>query len=279
TPALPPPKGTQSNFIDPPTLMPEVIITASVVLLLMTLCVAARAFVKFFILGQHQIEDLLCYWAWAGVVTYTGTLIYICNYGFARHQWDISRGMFEHIMYYINILYCVYSPTTLPAKLSVLFQIKRIFTTREKNIVWWVVWISIIANIIFYSGLFFSYVFTCWPREAIWNPGVHGSCISSVSSNLAAGILNFLSDLEALLLPAWGIWCLNMPVTKKLAVFAVFGVGSIACVIGLIGIYFRILLLRRPDFTWICTKAALLVISEMATVVIVGCCPSIPRLY
>ncbi|KAF2194085.1 hypothetical protein K469DRAFT_709590 [Zopfia rhizophila CBS 207.26] len=276
-PALQPPDGTTSNFVDPPTLMPAVIITSIVVLTLMTVFVAARAFVKTFIIREQHIEDWLCYWAWAGVVTYTGILIYIEDYGFARHQWDVTAAMMQHIMYYINILYCVYSPTTLPAKLSVLFQIKRIFTTKEKNVVYWVVWGSILANAIFYTGLFFSYVFQCWPREAIWNPSVHGKCVSGVSSNLAAGILNLISDVEALLLPAWGIWHLNMPIKRKLSVFAVFGVGSIACVIGIVGIYFRVILLERPDFTWICTKAALLVISEMATVVIVGCFPSIPR--
>lgn len=90
----------------------------------------------------------------------------------------------------------------------------------------YVVWVSIIANAVFYTGLFFSYIFACWPREAIWNPDVKGVCMSSVSSNMAAGTINFISDLEALLLPAWAIWRLHMPVERKVAVFAVFGVGS-----------------------------------------------------
>jgi hypothetical protein len=226
-PALQAPEGVDSNFIDPPTLMPAVIVTSVVVLTLMTLFVAARFFVKIFIVRKHHIEDWLCYWAFLGVVTYTGILIYVEDYGFARHQWDVTISRFQHIMYYINILYCIYSPTTLPAKLSVLFQIKRIFTTRERNTVYWVVWGSIIANIIFYLGLFFSYVFTCWPREKIWmGDAVEGQCIDPISSNLAAGILNIISDVEALLLPAWGIWHLNMPIRQKLVVFAVFGMGS-----------------------------------------------------
>jgi hypothetical protein len=224
-PAMPPPRGVQPNFVNPPTLMREVIITAVFALTLMTTCVVLRAYVKIFILRKQQIEDWFCYWAWAGVVTYTGILLYIEDYGFARHQWDVTAGMFQHIMYYVNILYCVYSPTTLPAKLSVLFQIKRIFTTPERDIVYWVVWASIIFNTIFYSGLFFTYVFTCWPREAIWNPNVPGRCISAVSSNMAAGVLNLISDVEALLLPAWAIWHLHMPVERKMAVFAVFSVG------------------------------------------------------
>ncbi|KAI9658026.1 MAG: hypothetical protein M1821_002686 [Bathelium mastoideum] len=259
TPALPAPEGFLSNFVDPPTLMPAVIVTCTVVLALVTVFVYARLFTKSYIVREHHIEDYLSYFAWVGIVTYIGILIYIENYGLARHQWDVSIAVFEHIMYYINVVYCIYGPTTMAAKLSVLFQIKRIFAVAKKDVVYWMMAFSIILNLIFYTGLFLSYAFQCWPRQKIWNPTVPGKCISSSKSNLAAGMLNLISDVEALLLPAWAIWHLKMPLKRKLAAYAVFGVGSIACAIGVAGIYFRALLLERPDFTWIGTKLAMLV--------------------
>lgn len=228
TPALRPPPGVDSNFEDPPTLMTAVVATAVVVLVLTTLFVGLRAYIKSTITRQHHAEDVLSYLAWAGFVTYTGLLVYISDYGFARHLWDLSIAHFMHILYYLNVLYCIYGPTTMAAKLSVLLQIKRIFrhdgVLRDR--VWWVIMISIWANVIFYTALFFTYVFQCWPRERIWNTAVSGSCLSPTSSNLAAGTLNLISDIEALLLPFWALWHLNMPVKRKLAVFAVFGVGS-----------------------------------------------------
>ena len=156
-------------------------------------------------------------------------------------------------------MYALYSPITLAAKLSVLLQIKRIFTTKERTLFWWVIWGSIIGNVLFYAGLFFSYVFQCHPREKIWNSSIEGHCVDAIGLNLASGILNVISDIETLLLPIWGIWNLQMPMKKKIGVIAVFGVGSIACVIGVVGIYYRVELFREPDFTWICTQAALLV--------------------
>ncbi|KAI0599115.1 hypothetical protein F4775DRAFT_139899 [Biscogniauxia sp. FL1348] len=279
TPALKPPDGIESNFVDPPTLMPAVIGTSATVLVLSTSFVALRAFVKLRVWRGHNPEDWLSYAAWAGLASYTGLLVYIEDYGFARHQWDVSVAQFQHILYTINVLYCIYPATTLAAKLSVLFQIKRIFTTAARDVVYWVVTVSIGANVVFYTGLFFSYVFQCWPRAAIWDSDVHGTCISATSSNLAAGILNLISDLEALLLPAWAIWHLSMPIKRKLAAYAVFGIGSIACIIGIVGIYLRVLVLRYSDFTWLCSKAALLVISEIAVVIIVGCTPTLPSLY
>ncbi|KAI1778629.1 hypothetical protein F4818DRAFT_305730 [Hypoxylon cercidicola] len=278
-PALDPPENVEPNFVNPPTLMPAVIGTSVAVLTLSFLFVFARIFTKIYIVRDHHIEDWLAYFALAGFATYTAILLYIENYGFARHQWDVSVAQFMHIMYYLSVLYCIYSPVTMAAKLSVLFQIKRIFTTGARDLVYWVIIASIVANSIFYTGLFFSYVFQCWPRERIWDMTVPGYCISATSSNLASGILNLISDIEALLLPAWAIWHLKMPVKQKLAAFAVFGVGSIACVIGILGIYLRVKVLGDSDFTWICTQAALLVISEICIVIIVGCLPMLPRLY
>ena len=223
--ALAPPVGQISNFVDPPTLMLATVTTSAVALSLMTLFVCMRIFTKVIIVREHRVEDFFCYVAWTGVVSYAGIFIYLEVHGLSRHQWDVSIAMLEGLEYYVNVIYCIYGPTTLSAKLSVLFQIKQIFTTQKKNAVYLVILISGIANTIAYTGLFFSYVFQCWPREAIWNPLVQGRCIDSNQSNLAAGVLNIISDVEALLIPAWCIWHLNIPIKRKLLVFPVFGVG------------------------------------------------------
>lgn len=86
--------------------------------------------------------------------------------------------------------------------------------------------VSIVINIIFYLGLFFSYVFQCWPREKIWlGDTVEGKCTDAIQVNLSSGVLNIISDVEALLIPAWAIWHLSMPIKRKLAAFVVFGVS------------------------------------------------------
>lgn len=228
-PALAPPAGQTSNFDNPTTLMPAIIATATLVYLVSTASVAARLFVKAHVVRAHHIEDFLSYFAWLGLTTYTSLLLYIESYGLARHMWDVPAVELPHMLYYVNILYCVYGPTTAAAKLSALFQIKRIFasTGAGRSRVWWVLVVSVGLNGVFYLGLFLSYVFQCWPREAIWDTSVSGRCIDGNSSNLAAGILNLISDVEALLLPAWAIWHLNMPIRRKLNAYAVFGIGSL----------------------------------------------------
>ena len=159
----------------------------------------------------------------------------------------------------MNIVYVLYGPATAAAKLAVLFQIKRIFTTTKKDAFFTIVWISIILNACFYTSVFFFFLFQCWPREAIWNSDVQGKCINSVAGDFVAGIGNILSDLEALLLPAWAIWHLKIKVKTKLSIFAVFAIGSVALAIGGVGMWLRVVVLSNPDFTWVGTQLAMLV--------------------
>jgi hypothetical protein len=119
---------------------------------------------------------------------------------------------------------------------------------------------SIVVNAIFYIGLFFSYVFQCWPREKIWlGETVEGRCTDAFQVNLSSGILNVISDVEALLIPTWAIWKLSMPIKRKLAALSVFGVSLIAISSGIGGMYIRVVLLTIDDQTWWLTKLALIV--------------------
>jgi hypothetical protein len=87
--------------------------------------------------------------------------------------------------------------------------------------------VSIIINSIFYAGLLFSYVFQCWPRKKIWlGDAVAGKCTDAIQVNLSSGILNIISDVEALLIPTWAIWHLSLSFKRKLAALSVFGVSS-----------------------------------------------------
>jgi hypothetical protein len=85
---------------------------------------------------------------------------------------------------------------------------------------------SLIANALFYTAMFFLYVFTCWPREKIWKPSIEGKCIDSNKLNMAMGTLNVISDVEAFVVPVWAIWKLSMKLQRKIAVLAIFGVGA-----------------------------------------------------
>ena len=68
-------------------------------------------------------------------------------------------------------------------------------------------------------------IFECTPREKIWNPSLPGTCINIQLSFVITAVINIVSDVTILLLPLAWIWQLQMPVTRKLGVSAVFATG------------------------------------------------------
>lgn len=106
-----------------------------------------------------------------------------------------------------------------------LLQQKRIFTPAKTDGVYWTINILIYMTLAFYLATTLSFIFQCWPREAIWNLGVKGVCINSIAATYSCGVINLLSDTATLALPLWAIWHLQMPIKRKLPVYAIFGTG------------------------------------------------------
>jgi hypothetical protein len=227
TPVLPPTPPVKSNFTDPETLMPALIAGTILIHTTTLLFVAARLFVNVFIVKKVRLEDYLCYLAYLCLIGYTAAIMRAEVLGLNRHMWDVTLAMLPDILRVCNKVFCFYTAAGGLAKTVVFLQIKRIFTTKQRGVVFWVIVGSLIANALFYTAMLFLYIFTCWPREKIWNPTVEGRCVDSNKLNMAMGVLNVISDVEVFLVPAWAIWQLNMRLKQKIQVFIVFSVGAV----------------------------------------------------
>ncbi|KAF2108139.1 hypothetical protein BDV96DRAFT_504878 [Lophiotrema nucula] len=278
-PAATPPPGLQTNFVDPPSLLGAVIASTVVIQLVTLPFIFARIYVNAYT-RTLKIEDYCAYLAWAAFVVQTALTCLNSSRGMARHIWDVSLATLMGGSHLYNILFMFYSISGGFAKATVFLQFKRIFThPKIRGPVYWVITISLIANALAYTCFLFLYIFTCWPREKIWNPTVPGNCMSWSVSLIAIGALNTFSDIEAFFVPMWALWQLRMEVRKKIGVFAVFAVGALAVAIGCLGMYYRVLILQRPDKTWLLTQTSIICMAELAIVLIVSCCPYLPRIY
>lgn len=227
TPAMLPPRGLRSNFIDPPTLMSAAISGTVIIHLFTAPFVFVRAYVNVFVSRRLQIEDYLCYVSYMGCIAYTAAILHAESVGLARHMWDIPLSTFTYIVYVSDVVFVCYTATGGLAKTMAFLQLKKIFTTGAYDVVFWVIVGSLVANAVFYTAMLFMYIFTCWPREKIWNSSVPGHCLDSNKLNMAMGTLNVISDMEAFAMPAWAIWHLSMELKRKIGVFTVFGVGAV----------------------------------------------------
>ncbi|PVH92218.1 hypothetical protein DM02DRAFT_605614 [Periconia macrospinosa] len=279
-PALSPPPNVTSNFTDPPSLMPWIIAVLVVTMILMFAVVGIRVFTRVKLVKEWRLEDYLAIAALVGVSVWNILFAFTANLGLSRHQWDVRLKDLPRLLLLTNILETIYGPTMFALKLSVLLQLKRIFcSSYQRDSVWWILMTLIASVTIYYWACFFSFVFQCWPRAKIENPGIDGVCIDILSATLAAGIINLVTDVGMLVAPMFAIWRLQMPIKRKFGVAAVFGVGLFACITGLLGVIWRWPLLKSSDFTWIISKVGLWAMAEYCAIILVGSMPSIPLFY
>ena len=151
-------------------------------------------------------EDALSYIAYSLFVV-QAVLIYIASshYGVAQHMWDIKPSDEEKttsgIALYRQIFRC-YILSGGFAKACIFLQFKRLFTTLLRRCTYMVIISSLAANAISYMVLFILKFFTCGPFLKGDNNTVLGTCLDTVKLHLAICVLNALSDIEALIVPA-----------------------------------------------------------------------------
>ena len=111
------------------------------------------------------------------------------------------------------------------AKFAVLLQIKKLFTAYQRDFVYWSVQSLIVGNLIAYLVDFFGAIFSCWPRQKIWDPTVPGKCIYMDGGLILTGVIKLVSDVTILALPVCVIARLNMRLSDKLSSIAIFATG------------------------------------------------------
>ena len=116
-------------------------------------------------------------------------------------------------------------PVVCLTKVSILLQLERIFIPDRRSHDYRIVQALIWLNVLFFTACFFLEVFSCVPREALWDPSVTGKCVNLPLSFIITAVINIVSDLSMLTLPMIWVWRLQMVRTWKLRISAVFATG------------------------------------------------------
>lgn len=144
-------------------------------------------------------------------------------------EWSIVSG--THLIerrQIVNILEVTYCPPMFLAKYALLKQLQRIFCPVNavfKKKMYWSIQILIWVNLFGYVIVMFLNIFTCIPREAIWNPLVEGRCINPTTALVLSSALNVVCDLVIAAIPIAGVMHLRMSWKRKIGIAIVFTAG------------------------------------------------------
>ncbi|KAK6949036.1 hypothetical protein Daesc_009108 [Daldinia eschscholtzii] len=228
-PALAPPDGMLSNFVNPPNQTTMAFSATTLCLVASSLAVIIRLYSRFLCTRTPAIEDsdlvVAAFGTYVGYIYVTYWLLDII--GFFVHQWDIRvKDMTTHL-YIVHIGTNLYSVTMLIMKASIPKEWCRIFSPhRSRPGFYWICHVIMALNILFYSAAIIVENLSCFPHERVWDQLVPGSKCLNINAILIAGAsINIILDFIILILPQRVIWGLRMSRNKKIGVSLVFTVG------------------------------------------------------
>lgn len=142
----------------------------------------------------------------------------------------------------------IYGPTVFAIKAAILLFLARIFSPYETYVKWIYGFLGIMA--FYYVVMMFLKIFICRPIPMFWGATRDGKCFNQRALILTDNVISLLSDIVVLLLPCPLTKRLQVGIMAKLKIAAVFGVGGIACIFGLIRLVFIIKDGESPDQTY-----------------------------
>ncbi|KAL6880958.1 hypothetical protein J3F83DRAFT_765251 [Trichoderma novae-zelandiae] len=116
----------------------------------------------------------------------------------------------------------IYTACITIVKLSILFFYLRVFPSSKLRIATHIV-IGLVS--LWGLGSVLMFFFACRPFEATWNPLAGGTCADRISTFLAVGAYNIISDIIILALPLRTMWTLNTRSQMKVALTVLFLTG------------------------------------------------------
>ncbi|KAI0013534.1 hypothetical protein F4779DRAFT_564189 [Xylariaceae sp. FL0662B] len=279
TPALEPPLGEESNFINPESLQPRRIAASTIGLAVCMITVAGRIYVRV-LLKNFNMDDCVLLLSAAGFITFIVLLLLAGEYGDGKHQWNVDISDFEKDLLLQNISEIVYCVAMFAIKYVILRQIESIFFNhRRKALAFRIIKALTWMNFLLYTSLAFAYIFACVPREKIWNRKIEGRCINAPASFAFASALNVISDITIFITPIAAIWQLQLTLKKKIRAAIVFTVGLFAIIGSILRLYYGLKLFYVEDVTWEISPVGQWTVAELTTGFLVACFPYFPRLF
>ncbi|BCS21799.1 uncharacterized protein APUU_30024A [Aspergillus puulaauensis] len=276
TPALEPPQGHFSDLNKPPVLRVHFIATAAVTLVLSTIAVVLRIFMKARVLRRVQLEEYILVLSLAGFYAFTLLMVTATSFGEGSHQWNVSIADFKMVVERANVIEIIYCPTILGAKVAMLLQMKRMFVVSKKGKLYWLHEILLWTNVPCYLAITLSFILACVPRQKLWESDLPGRCISSNGSLIASSAINVVSDITMLLFPLMVVMRLQLPTRTKLILGMVFGTGILGCISSVFRLVYGVFLTKTSDFTWSISPVGLWAIGEVCSVILSGAVPMLP---
>ncbi|KAI9695410.1 MAG: hypothetical protein M1836_006462 [Candelina mexicana] len=131
-----------------------------------------------------------------------------------------------------------------------------------------------------FAGFWIS-IFACHPIRRVWDiklaqdhSGKSGICVDRNMLSDAVASLNIVSDAMMLILPIPLVWKLQLPLSQRISIIAMFGIACLSVVATMVRLNYSHQLKKYTDLTWIQLPPIMWAVIELWTGLICGCVPA-----
>ncbi|RMZ69388.1 integral membrane [Pyrenophora seminiperda CCB06] len=241
------------NYRNPETRGPALIIVNAIFITLVILTVSARLYTRIVIKRWFGIDDVFILLALLFTIGLT-TVVLLANgrYGWDRHVWDIPLSHIVPTYKIAMTAKIVFTAAATFTRLSLHCFFYRLISDSGKS---WFKWL-VHVNVAYTIGIFISFtciaIFFCNPIENYWVIGAPpDTCMDEAVWTLICGIINSVADLLTTITPMPLVFRLHMPLSQRIAVAMLFGMGLIVTAAGIVRTWFIYRsLFNEYDQTW-----------------------------
>ncbi|KAK4508404.1 hypothetical protein PRZ48_002142 [Zasmidium cellare] len=227
---------------------------------IMTLMLATRLVLRAQLkAGPLGLDDALLIPSFLGATTFTVLIILGTEkYGMDRHIWDVRASTFENTALIGWAAEIAFITSTCCTKVSVLLFFRRL-TQGTFNKIWKYATLAAIAFTISYGVAFILIlIFNCTPTAAYWksySPAWSTThtyhCTDTQILNPIQGALSVITDFYSVILPMGMLRTLSTTKRQKWALNAVFSLGLLVVVAGIVRTVYLERLGSHWDITWL----------------------------
>ncbi|KAK7970434.1 hypothetical protein PG996_001137 [Apiospora saccharicola] len=267
------------NYVNPESQGPAGVGVGSTLIVLVTITLLLRLYTRRWISKGFGLDDILIACAYVPALAFTVIgIVGERKLGWGRHIWDVpSVDSVTSLKTSLATLILFDAATSLTklSMLAMLYKLTSASADRKMDIV-----IMALATLISLNAFIFVTVevFQCRPLSDYWTPTAgQQNCIDKGTHLEAAGIINTVSDFILVFLPIRTVVGLKLPWKQRIIVLLLFSAGFLACIAGVVRVYFTAISVNDTNFdrTWNAWANWIASVVELSLAII---CASIPAI-
>ncbi|PVH95561.1 hypothetical protein DM02DRAFT_617820 [Periconia macrospinosa] len=271
------------NHINPETHSWSGTIVLVVFIALTVAMFGARLTARWVVAKNAGLDDALISVAMIPLIGLTiAVVLGVRIYGFQWHSWDQTAVTYittRQITLSIELLYMAATSLT---KISILCFYRRMSSGAISRVFIYGVWGVMITVVAYFITFTFVITFTCTPVEGfwhlydlVWRTQHELHCHDEGVIIVVIVVISTLQDFVICALPIFLVWNLQIPKRQKTALIALFGMGVITCICGVMRTYYAIYVYYFTyDITWYAYYGWIWTAVEADLGVVCACAPA-----